>query len=85
MGSERKLIIVICIPRGDEVGQVQACLRDESGCCLLVNRGHKIAQCSLHSSTWSMREPVPFMWLVEETGNCVAWQLHDGEVTAIML
>ena len=77
--------MVICIPRGDEVGQVQACLRDESGCCLLVNRGHKIVQCSLHSSTWSMREPVPFMWLVEETGNCVAWRLHDGEVTAIML
>ena len=32
-----------------------------------------------------MREPVPFMWLVEETGNCVAWRLHDDEVTAIML
>jgi len=25
------------------------------------------------------------MWLVEETCNSVAWQLHDGEVTAIML
>ena len=76
---------LIRMSRGVELGLILACCVDESGCCLIVDKLHKTATISQHSSRWSAASPTRAVWYMHEVATCLAWKTEHGEVTAIMM
>ena len=74
------------LARGAELGLVLACCREESTCCVLVQKPIWLSNESQHSSKWSTTAHVhQEFWHLHEVIPCVAWKVEGGEITAIMM
>ena len=74
-----------CCARGTELGQILACLVDETSWCVLVDKPALLSTLSSHSSRWSMSAPTRDLWHMRQVLACVAWKFDQEEVTAIIM
>ena len=69
--------------RGEDLGLVQACLRDAEDGYLLVRQATRVARLSPHSCKFTMRGAETCLWRMHEAVACIAWQREGDEGVAI--
>ena len=75
----------MCMPPGDELGQIVACCTDATASCLVIEQLSKVATLSQHSSKFRLAPTTRALWLMHEVANCAAWKIEHDEITAIAI
>ena len=69
--------------QGEDLGLVQACLRDAEDGYLLVCQATRVDRLSPHSLKFTMRGAETCLWRMHEAVACIAWQREGDEGVAI--